>query len=99
MNFAFDWILVAVYFSAVACETRACTCSVAEPCGDVLCCGVVQEWSRFVGDYQALYQQLEVVESSIPSVGLVEETEERLSERIALYQVHGAFTLKAEHTV
>ncbi|TSR99415.1 Nesprin-1 [Bagarius yarrelli] len=45
-----------------------------------------QEWSRFVRDYQALYKQLEVVESSIPSMGLVEETEERLSERIALYQ-------------
>lgn len=52
---------------------------------------MVQEWSRFVGDYQALYKQLEVVESSIPAVGLVEETEERLSERIALYQVLNAF--------
>ncbi|KAF4071108.1 hypothetical protein AMELA_G00281340 [Ameiurus melas] len=48
--------------------------------------GILEEWSRFVGDYQALYKQLEVVESSIPAVGLVEETEERLSERIALYQ-------------
>lgn len=56
-------------------------------CGVVVWCGVTQEWSRFVGDYQALYKQLEVVESSIPAVGLVEETEERLSERIALYQV------------
>lgn len=40
-----------------------------------------------MGDYQALYRQLEAVESNIPSVGLVEETEDRLSERIALYQV------------
>ncbi|MCJ8743979.1 hypothetical protein PDJAM_G00100910, partial [Pangasius djambal] len=48
--------------------------------------GILEDWSRFVGDYQALYKQLEVVESSIPAVGLVEETEERLSERIALYQ-------------
>ncbi|KAF5900062.1 nesprin-1-like isoform X2, partial [Clarias magur] len=48
--------------------------------------GILEEWSSFVGDYQALYKQLEVVESSIPAVGLVEETEERLSERIALYQ-------------
>lgn len=46
-----------------------------------------QWWSRLVGDYQALYRQLETVESSIPSVGLVEETEDRLSDRIALYQV------------
>ncbi|XP_060722109.1 nesprin-1 isoform X2 [Tachysurus vachellii] len=48
--------------------------------------GILEEWSSFVGDYQALYKQLEVVESSIPVVGLVEETDERLSERIALYQ-------------
>lgn len=41
-----------------------------------------------MGDYQALYRQLEAVESNIPSVGLVEETEDRLSDRIALYQVH-----------
>jgi len=40
-----------------------------------------------VGDYQAVYRQLEAVESNIPSVGLVEETEERLRDRIALYQV------------
>uniref|UniRef100_A0AAR2JHF7 Spectrin repeat containing, nuclear envelope 1b n=1 Tax=Pygocentrus nattereri TaxID=42514 RepID=A0AAR2JHF7_PYGNA len=48
--------------------------------------GILESWSRLVGDYQAVYRQLEAVESSIPSVGLVEETEERLSERIALYQ-------------
>lgn len=38
-------------------------------------------------NYQALCRQLEAVECSIPTVGLVEETEERLTERISLYQV------------
>lgn len=37
-------------------------------------------------DYQALCRQLEAVECSMPAVGLVEETEERLVERIGLYQ-------------
>lgn len=37
-------------------------------------------------DYQALCRQLEAVECSMPTVGLVEETEERLVERIGLYQ-------------
>lgn len=37
-------------------------------------------------DYQALCRQLEAVECSIPTAGLVEETEERLVERISLYQ-------------
>ncbi|KAK7133089.1 hypothetical protein R3I94_015094 [Phoxinus phoxinus] len=48
--------------------------------------GILEWWSRLVGDYQAVYRQLEAVESSIPSVGLVEETEDRLRDRIALYQ-------------
>lgn len=38
-------------------------------------------------DYQGLYRQLEAVEGSMPSVGLVEETEEKLNDRISLYQV------------
>lgn len=38
-------------------------------------------------DYQNLNRHLEVVEGSIPIVGLVEETEERLMDRITLYQV------------
>lgn len=38
-------------------------------------------------DYQSLNRQLEAVEGSIPTVGLVEETEERLMDRISLYQV------------
>lgn len=49
---------------------------------------VWQSWSRLVEDYQALCRQLEAVECSIPTVGLVEETEERLVERIALFQVN-----------
>ena len=43
-------------------------------------------------DYQALCRQLEAVECSIPTVGLVEETEERLVERIGLYQVNRKHT-------
>lgn len=46
-------------------------------------------------DYQALCRQLEAVECSIPTVGLVEETEERLVERISLYQV--SFFVQAGH--
>lgn len=44
-------------------------------------------WCRLVQDYQSLNRQLEAVEGSIPTVGLVEETEERLMDRISLYQV------------
>lgn len=47
---------------------------------------LVQSWSRLGEEYQALCRQLEAVESSMPAVGLVEETEERLVERIGLYQ-------------
>ncbi|RXM34940.1 Nesprin-1 [Acipenser ruthenus] len=47
---------------------------------------ILETWTRLEEDYQCLYRQLEAVESCIPSVGLVEETEERLTERIALYQ-------------
>lgn len=45
-------------------------------------------------DYQALCKQLEAVESSIPAVGLVEETEERITERISLYQVFDSTQLQ-----
>ncbi|XP_026174038.1 nesprin-1 isoform X1 [Mastacembelus armatus] len=48
--------------------------------------GTLESWSRLVEDYQSLCRQLEAVECAIPTVGLVEETEERLSERISLYQ-------------
>lgn len=48
-----------------------------------------QSWTLLEEQYQALLTQLEAVEASIPTIGLVEETEERLAERIALYQVPG----------
>ncbi|XP_039537650.1 nesprin-1-like isoform X2 [Pimephales promelas] len=47
---------------------------------------ISETWSRLVLDYQTLYRLLEAVEGSLPRVGLVEETEERLKERIELYQ-------------
>lgn len=48
--------------------------------------GILESWSKLVEEYQALCRQLEAVECSIPTVGLVEETEERLVERIGLFQ-------------
>lgn len=51
---------------------------------DNLC---LQTWMRLDEDYQELTRQLESVEGSIPTVGLVEETEDRLTDRIALFQV------------
>ncbi|XP_029114386.1 nesprin-1 isoform X5 [Scleropages formosus] len=47
---------------------------------------VLEAWNHLEKDYQTLHQQLEDVESRIPSVGLAEETEEKLNERIELYQ-------------
>ncbi|XP_045579617.1 nesprin-1 isoform X1 [Salmo salar] len=47
---------------------------------------ILETWSRLVPDYQALCMQLEAVEGSIPTGGLVEETEESLTERSSLYQ-------------
>lgn len=38
-------------------------------------------------DYQSLNRHLEAVEANIPTAGLVEESEERLVDRISLYQV------------
>ncbi|MED6238399.1 hypothetical protein ATANTOWER_020000, partial [Ataeniobius toweri] len=46
----------------------------------------LETWCHLVQDYQNLNRQLEAVEGSIPSVGLVEETEDRLMDRISLYQ-------------
>uniref|UniRef100_A0A3Q2ZAZ8 SYNE1 n=1 Tax=Hippocampus comes TaxID=109280 RepID=A0A3Q2ZAZ8_HIPCM len=48
--------------------------------------GILETWRRLVQDYQSMGGQLEAVEESIPAVGLVEETEEKLMERISLYQ-------------
>lgn len=50
----------------------------------------MQTWMHLDEDYQELSRQLESVEGSIPTVGLVEETEDRLTDRITLFQV-GAF--------
>uniref|UniRef100_A0A452R293 KASH domain-containing protein n=1 Tax=Ursus americanus TaxID=9643 RepID=A0A452R293_URSAM len=47
---------------------------------------ILETWSHLDEDHQELSRQLEAVESSIPSVGLVEESEDRLIDRIALYQ-------------
>lgn len=47
----------------------------------------LQTWMHLEEEYQELTQQLEAVETNIPSVGLVEESEERLTDRISLYQV------------
>lgn len=43
-------------------------------------------------DYQSLNRQLEAVEENVPSVGLVEEDEDRLMDRISLYQVRHEIT-------
>lgn len=48
---------------------------------------VVQKWEEFDDNYASLEKDLEVLVSSLPSVSLVEETEERLLERISFYQV------------
>ncbi|XP_060687754.1 nesprin-1-like isoform X2 [Hemiscyllium ocellatum] len=47
---------------------------------------IFETWTNLARDYEALYRQLEAVENSIPGAGLVEESEERLTERITLYQ-------------
>ncbi|XP_061651777.1 nesprin-1 isoform X12 [Phyllopteryx taeniolatus] len=48
--------------------------------------GILETWRRLLQDYHSMVGQLEVVEESIPAVGLVEETEEKLLDRISLYQ-------------
>ncbi|XP_052606910.1 nesprin-1 isoform X17 [Peromyscus californicus insignis] len=47
---------------------------------------ILEMWSQLDESRQELSRQLDVVESSIPSVGLVEESEDRLVERTSLYQ-------------
>ncbi|XP_017658049.1 nesprin-2 isoform X3 [Nannospalax galili] len=47
---------------------------------------LLQKWEEFDENYASLEKDLEVLVSSLPSVSLVEETEERLLERISLYQ-------------
>ncbi|GCC16397.1 hypothetical protein chiPu_0021856, partial [Chiloscyllium punctatum] len=47
----------------------------------------VQAWAEFEVDHSSLMKELELLKSSVPTVGLVEETEERLSERVSTLQV------------
>nr|XP_057913481.1 nesprin-1 isoform X6 [Doryrhamphus excisus] len=47
--------------------------------------GILEAWRRLAQDYQSLDLQMEAVEENIPAVALVEETEEKLTERISLY--------------
>ncbi|KAJ1153130.1 hypothetical protein NDU88_005893, partial [Pleurodeles waltl] len=47
---------------------------------------ILETWTYLDNNYQELSRQLEMVENSIPLVGLVEESEERLTDRITLYQ-------------
>ncbi|XP_062428373.1 nesprin-1 isoform X2 [Rhea pennata] len=47
---------------------------------------ILETWTCLDEDYQELTRQLEFIEDSIPTVGLVEETEDRLTDRITLFQ-------------
>lgn len=54
-------------------------------------CGIklqslLQKWEEFDENYVSLEKELEILVSTLPSVSLVEETEERLMERISFYQ-------------
>uniref|UniRef100_A0A8C3T368 Spectrin repeat containing nuclear envelope protein 2 n=1 Tax=Chelydra serpentina TaxID=8475 RepID=A0A8C3T368_CHESE len=45
---------------------------------------LLKEWTEFEEDYEPFNKELEALASAVPSVNLVEETEERLMERITL---------------
>ncbi|XP_008564479.1 PREDICTED: nesprin-2 [Galeopterus variegatus] len=47
---------------------------------------LLQRWEEFDENYASLEKDLEILISTLPSVSLVEETEERLVERISFYQ-------------
>ncbi|XP_071405405.1 nesprin-1 isoform X2 [Pithys albifrons albifrons] len=47
---------------------------------------ILETWMHLDEDYQELTRQLEAVEGNIPTLGLVEETEDRLTDRITLFQ-------------
>ncbi|XP_004681849.1 PREDICTED: nesprin-2 isoform X2 [Condylura cristata] len=47
---------------------------------------LLQKWEEFDENYASLEKDLEILVPTLPSVSLVEETEERLVERIAVYQ-------------
>ncbi|XP_066128936.1 nesprin-2 isoform X3 [Saccopteryx bilineata] len=48
--------------------------------------GLLQKWEKFDENYASLEKDLEILVSTLPSVNLVEETEERVVERISFYQ-------------
>ncbi|KAM8807307.1 nesprin-2 [Eudromia elegans] len=48
--------------------------------------GLLEEWIGFDSECLAFNKELEALASTLPSVSLVEETEERLTERIAILQ-------------
>ncbi|XP_044291548.1 nesprin-2 isoform X3 [Varanus komodoensis] len=47
---------------------------------------LLQDWIEFDENHAAFYQKMEALSSTVPSVSLVEETEERLMERSQLLQ-------------
>ncbi|KAM4854061.1 nesprin-2-like isoform 1-T1 [Thomomys bottae] len=57
----------------------------AHQCGAKLQ-SLLQKWEDFDEKYAALERDLEILLATLPSVSLVEETEERLVERISFYQ-------------
>ncbi|XP_010601296.1 nesprin-2 isoform X1 [Fukomys damarensis] len=57
----------------------------AEQCGTRLQ-SLLQKWEEFDENYASLEKDLEILVSTFPSVSLVEETEERVAERISLFQ-------------
>ncbi|TSO25166.1 Nesprin-1 [Bagarius yarrelli] len=58
---------------------------------------ILETWSVLVLDYQCLNRHLEAVEGRMPAVPLLEETEERLTERIALYQSLKSILTEHQH--
>ncbi|XP_069888116.1 nesprin-2 isoform X2 [Dipodomys merriami] len=60
-------------------EAEACQCGAKLQ-------SLLQKWEEFDENYAALEKDLEILVSTLPSVSLVEETEERLVERISFYQ-------------
>ncbi|XP_008061512.1 nesprin-2 [Carlito syrichta] len=60
-------------------EERSCQCGMKLQ-------GLLQKWEEFDENYASLEKDLEILVSTLPSVSLVEETEERLAERISFYQ-------------
>ncbi|XP_078090644.1 nesprin-2-like isoform X3 [Mustelus asterias] len=46
----------------------------------------LQAWAEFEMDHSFLMKEMEKLNSTVPSIGLVEETEERLAERVGTFQ-------------